>query len=201
MKRLEAVEGLYRLKIKRQTPRRNIIVLVDTSGSMFSSIFGATGEGSDLKYGVDYAFSLALSILYELLVSGSAVDGYLGFFSDKTSHFEYGGLLKDALMRGGKGDYFSLNDIDASDVAAALNRRNITLKATSGGTDPNPLLQYLLNLAEKELVLHAVFIVTDGYTPAIRLEKRIPLSIHIVPGGARPAVEHPDPSLVHIYQY
>jgi hypothetical protein len=46
-----------------------------------------------------------------------------------------------------------------------------------------------------------VFIVTDGYTPAIRLDRRIPLSIHIVPGGARPEVKHPDPSLVHIYQY
>jgi len=199
---LTAIEIPFRVKIKPQTLKRNIIVLVDTSGSMFTAIYGTASRPEDLDLAVDYAFSLALSILFQMLSEGVKLDGYLGFFSDKTEDFVYGGLLRDMLLRGGEGDYFKLEELEVSEVSIALSRGRANVRATSGGTDPNPLLHYLLNLAEREIgTIHGVFIVTDGETPPIKLSRKIPLAIHIVPGGSEPEVIHPDPSLVKIYKY
>lgn len=204
---LELVEPAFRLKIRRAAERRVALVLVDTSGSMFERVFGVSarelgpeGAAEYAERALDLALSAALQILLGLLQSGAELAGYIGFFSDKESGFAYGGPLAGALAgAGGRGDYYSLEGLDEGTVAAALERRGLKIEATTGGTNPNPLLEFLAGLALREHGgVDGVYVITDGYVlgGTVVVPVDAPTVLVIMPHGTVPQVVHPNPSRV-----
>jgi len=126
MQALEIVEPLYRLRVRRVALTCRVLALMDTSGSMYERIAGRAPETEEqAQRAIDYAFSVVLSLLRELLLhSCDELDGYIGFFSDKRGDFIYGGPLRDALLSPAYGgeDYYSLRGLDVGTVTAALGR-------------------------------------------------------------------------------
>ncbi|MGC9119669.1 MAG: hypothetical protein ACP5I3_11900, partial [Thermoproteus sp.] len=117
-KRLFVLEPLYRLKIAELERVVNIWVIVDTSGSMFDHIGSALGL--DLDSAVEFALSAAFSIITKMLYMSGRLRGFLGFFSDKTSNFIYGGDISDLPKGGRQADYYSLEGATPSLLEVVL---------------------------------------------------------------------------------
>lgn len=206
---LELIEPLYRLKVRRISVRRVALALVDTSGSMFEHVFGISARqlrpetaAEYAERALDMALSAALQILLRLLESGAELAGYIGFFSAKDRDFIYGGPFSGALLGGQqRGDYYSLEGLDEGTVAHALEKKALKISATTGGTDPNPLLKFLAELALKEHGrIDGIYVVTDGYVldDTVAIPVDAPAVLVIMPHGTVPRVVHPNPSRVRV---
>ena len=181
-------ETTYRIRHKWERLRRDILILVDTSGSMFARI----GESLKERFGdresgylaVEYALGAAVNIIIKALERGTALDGHLGFFSAKTEDFVCGPTptcltLGEYIKLEDKPyvDYLSLKDTTIG--VAKTFKRSFRINTTSEGTDPNPLLHYLVKRYDYDFIA----IITDGYVDEIVIPVYKPTLIVITPEG------------------
>lgn len=183
LKRIMFVDPLYRIRSRREEHEIKVYVFVDTSGSMFSTL----EEKYEIPRGVDFALSIAFSVLRLLIARKFKLTGVIGFFSDKRDNFTCGEEKCYTLH-----EYINLEDKPYVDylllrgtTLADLRPSEIRMSITTGGTHPAPLQEYIF----KKYGAPAIqFLVTDGYTPPIKTFG-VQTVVYIVPGGTKPKCE------------
>lgn len=173
-------EPLYRIRTKPIERYVRVLILVDASGSMYERIAETTGLPVEFAY--EHAISIAREIMLQILRRGVKLQGHLGFFSDKETNFTCGGTpcikLRDYLRMTDKPyvDYLDLSYTTYADIARL---EGLTIRTSTGGTNPNPIIEHLVQTYGK-YQMH--YIITDGYVPLIKTHET-PTYVYIVAGG------------------
>lgn len=183
LKRILLVDPLYRIRLRYEEHEIKVYLFVDTSGSMYVSL----EEEYGIPRAVDFALSIAFSILRLLINRKFKLNGVIGFFSDKREDFTCGNEKCYTLHEYVNLEYKPYVDylLLRGTTPADLKPSEIKMSITTGGTDPAYLQEYIFR---KYGAPQIQFLVTDGYTPPIKTFD-VPTVVYIVPGGKKPKCE------------
>ncbi|MGB9705371.1 MAG: hypothetical protein ACPL3C_07965 [Pyrobaculum sp.] len=173
------VDPVFRVRHRTEVHYVNIYIFADTSGSMFTE-----SADAGLPRDVDFAVSVAFSILRKFLQRRVKVKGVIGFFSDKeigfTCGYAGGGCLTlHKYMKLPTKPYVDYLLLDGTTVAD-LRADEVKLNTSTGGTDPAPLQKHVFKTYGKPQLQ---FIVTDGHVPQPILTFGVPTYVYITPAG------------------